>query len=143
MKRRIAVHEDYTQAEHVEGSSNRDFGLVFAGVGAVVGSWWLWHGRPGAVWWLAAGFVFAALALLRPDWLAPLNRAWTRLGLVLFHIVNPVVLGILYFLVVTPVAYMMRLAGHRSFRMRPEPCETYWVKRDPPGPAPETIRNQF
>ena len=100
----------------------------------------------GAVrgWSLAIGALFAALSLLRPRTLAPLNRLWTRFGLLLHHIVNPVVMGVMFFLVVTPIGLMMRALGKRPLNIDLVPdAESYWIERKPPGPAPETMKQQF
>jgi len=138
-------HHEFGRAFHtVKGSSDRGFGFVFATVLALLAAHNLW--REGAAWrWEGtAAAIFLALALLRPAVLAPLNRAWQRLGLLLGHIVTPFVLGGLFFLVVTPVAMLARLAGKDFLRLRGDPvAETYWIVRDPPGPAPETMRDQF
>jgi hypothetical protein len=87
---------------------------------------------------------FAAAALARPSLLAPLNRAWTRLGLLLFHVVNPVVMFLLYALAIVPVGAVMRLMRKDPLRLRFEPeAASYWLTREPPGPAPETMKDQF
>jgi hypothetical protein len=138
-------HNEFGRAFHtVKASTDRGFGFVFAAVLAILAAHNLW--REGAAWWWegAASAIFLVLALLRPALLAPLNRAWQRLGLLLGHIVTPFVLGGLFFLVVTPVAMLARLAGKDFLRLRADPtAETYWIVREPPGPDPETMRDQF
>jgi len=96
------------------------------------------------LWALGLAAAFLALALVRPALLAPLNALWTRLGLVLHKIVNPLVLGLMFYAVLTPTALLLRLFGKdlvgRDFdRQR----TSYWVERQPPGPPPETMKNQF
>ncbi|MHC4295235.1 MAG: SxtJ family membrane protein, partial [Planctomycetota bacterium] len=79
-----------------------------------------------------------------PTRLAPLNRAWTALSLILFRIVNPLVLGIMFFLVVLPIGLLMRLFGKDPLRlMFDREAPTYWIDKEPLGPAKETMRNQF
>lgn len=137
-------HEDLSREEEVQGSSNRSFGLVFAAFCALMAGLGWWKGRPHAPYWTGAAVVFAALALARPALLAPLNRAWTRLGLLIFHVVNPVVMLLLYALAILPVGGVMRLLGKDPLRLRFEPeAESYWIPREPPGPAPETMKDQF
>jgi hypothetical protein len=88
--------------------------------------------------------MFLAAALLRPALLAPLNRLWTRFGLLLHRIVSPVVLGIMFFAVITPMAWIRRALGNDPLRLRfDREARTYWVDRQPPGPPPETLTNQF
>jgi hypothetical protein len=124
--------------------SNRSFGLTFTVAFALLAavSWWR---HPAAVPWLA-GFsaLFLAVTLIRADWLLPLNRAWMRFGLLLNAIVSPIVLGVLFFGVFTPVGLLMR-AMHRDPMRRKWDAATrsYWIARDPPGPSPESLRDQF
>jgi hypothetical protein len=144
MKRSPAIHERLTRDEQVRGSSNRAFGLVFAGVFSLIGLWPLVRGGEFRLWSLAIAVFFLLITLTRPRLLAPLNRVWTKLGLVLHRIVNPVVMGILFYLVVTPTGLMMRLLGKDLLRLRFEPNEkSYWIERQPPGPAPESMKQQF
>lgn len=79
--------------------SERSFGIVFS----LIGGWQLWAGRAWAAWWLAGSAAFLALAVLAPWVLAPLSWLWFQLGLLLHRIVNPIVLGILFFAVVLPI----------------------------------------
>lgn len=137
-------HEDFSAKSEVRSSSDRAFGLVFAVLFAVVGLFSVPFG--GAVrWWaLGIGAAFLAASVLAPRVLAPLNRVWTRFGLLLHTIVSPVVLGFMFFLVVTPTGLLMRLFRKDPLRLRFDPeARTYWVERDPPGPAPEGFRDQF
>ena len=93
---------------------------------------------------LLVGVALVATALVRAALLAPLNRAWTRLGLLLFHVVNPVVMLLLFALVVIPAGLVMRLVGHDPMRRRFDPgAATYWIERRPPGPAPAELHNPF
>jgi hypothetical protein len=91
---------------------------------------------------IAAGFL--AVALVRPSLLSPLNRLWFMFGLLLHKIVTPVIMGLIFFLTVTPTGLIMRLSGRDPLRLRRDPeAKTYWIEREPPGPDPETMRNQF
>ena len=96
-------------------------------------------------WWsLAIAGVFLVLSLFYPQLLAPLNRLWTRFGLLLHNIVNPIVLGLLFFVVVTPIGLLMRLFGKRPLNIDfDRETTSYWIDREPPGPAPETMKQQF
>lgn len=137
-------HEDYSRAKEVKSGSNRSFGLVFAAVFALVGLAPLWSKGQPRIWSLAVAGVFLVVALLVPRALAPLNRVWFLFGLLLHRIVSPVILGAIFYVVVTPVALLRRLFGGDSLGRRFEPdAESYWIVRDPPGPEPETMQNQF
>jgi uncharacterized membrane protein YedE/YeeE len=125
-------------------SSERSFGMVFGVVFLLIAARSFWHGT--AIWPLygaiAVGFV--VVALVRPALLAPFNRVWTRLGLLLGKIVSPVVLGGLFFLVIAPAAIIFRWMGRDLLNLRRDPkAVSYWLVRDPPGPTPESINDQF
>ena len=137
-------HEDFGRSDEVKGSSDRTFGIVFTVLFAVIGLWPLLGGGGVRVWSLALAGGFLALALVRPGVLRPLNRLWMKFGLLLHMIVNPLVMGLLFFVTVTPIGLAMRLVGKDPLGRHFDPAaESYWVLRDPPGPAPETMKNQF
>ena len=96
-------------------------------------------------WWaLAVAVLLAILGLALPRVLSPLNRLWLGFGLVLHKVMTPIVMGVLFYGAVTPVALLMRVFGKDPLRRRFEPeAETYWIDREPPGPDPESMRNQF
>src|SRR5262249_42567848 len=127
-------HEFQARKEELKTSSDRSFGLVFAAFCAIVATSSLYTGHHRWPWWLAAAAIFALLAYLRPGLLAPLNRLWTKLGLLLFTVISPIVLGIIFFACVAPLGWIMRLAGKDPLRLRYEPdAMTYWILRQPPG----------
>ena len=139
-----SFHESFTRSDEVKGSSNRSFGLVFAGVFAIVGLWPLYETGDVRIWALAAGAVFLIAAFAKPDILAPLNRLWLKFGLLLHKIVNPVIMGILFFLTVTPIALISRVVGKKFLQTTfDSEVESYWIMREPPGPEPEDMSNQF
>ena len=125
-------------------SSDRSFGFVFAAVFSLYGCWPLVHGQLPRWWALVVAAAFAAVALIQPQILHPLNRVWLLLGRLLHKIVSPVVMGLVFFTVVTPTGWIMRLRGKDvlSLRRRPD-LNTYWIKRDPAQPGSETMKNQF
>jgi hypothetical protein len=138
-----STHENLERGAEVRMSSDRAFGLVMAAACGLIGFWPLLHRKP--VRWvpiaLCAGFLL--LGLLRPSILHPLNRLWTVLAVALNRVTNPIVCGLLFFLVITPVAWVMRLRGKDPLRLRPDPdSKTYWIER-PPGPDAESMRLQF
>ncbi len=128
----------------VQSSSDRSFGFVFTAFFAIVGLLPLLHGHAIRLWWLGFSALFLLLALLVPASLAPLNRLWTRFGALLHRIVSPIVLGILFFLIVTPIGLLMRALGKDPLRMRLDhTAKTYWIERTPPGPDADSLKNQF
>jgi hypothetical protein len=141
---RPTIHEDLSRDDPVAPSSNRAFGGVFTLVFGLVGLWPLVHGRPVRIWALAVALAFLAVTWARPALLGPLNRVWTRFGLLLHAVVSPLVLGVVFYGVVAPMGLVMRLLGKDPLRRRFEPgAASYWIERRPPGPAPDTMRQQF
>ncbi len=138
------THERLSTEEKIQGSSDRSFGIVMAVVFAVIGAWPLLSERSPRWWALIAAALFCSVAFLRPALLAPLNRLWFRFGLLLNKIISPLIMGLLFYGVMTPYAYILRWLGKDLLRLRLDPsAETYWIERKPPGPAPETIKRQF
>ena len=137
-------HELRRSHEPAATSSDRSFGLVFAGFFALLTLHNWWHG--GRAWpiELAVAALCLAAALIRPHLLHWPNRAWTKLGSVLGAIVTPIVMGLLFFLVVTPIGLLMRVAGKDSLRRHgPRHGDSYWIVREPPGPSGESMTEQF
>ncbi|MGI9492988.1 MAG: SxtJ family membrane protein, partial [Geminicoccaceae bacterium] len=140
----MSTHEDFNRSEEIEGSSDRGFGLTVGGILLAialvrVGLGW-WSSGEVVLGWLewTLGGIGAALFLLglvAPATLAPLNKAWTKLGLLLFKIVNPIVLGLIFLLTIVPIGLLLRLFGKDPLRLKFEPeAKSYWIERDPPGP---------
>ncbi len=138
------THERVYAEATVKGSSNRTFGFVLAVIFLVVGLAPLAGGADVRIWASILAAVFLVLAIAWPASLAPLNRVWTRFGLLLHKIMSPLVMGVIFYFSITPVGVFLRLIGKRTLGLRPDPkMETYWIERRPPGPPPETMRNQF
>ena len=130
--------------DSARGSSDRSFGFVFAAVFVVVACLPLLRGKPVRLWAFGLGALFLLLALIRPAVLGPANRLWTRLALLLSRVTNPIMTGLMFYLVFTPVAIVLRLMGKDLLRLKSEAAaNSFWIPRTPPGPAPETMRNQF
>ena len=131
--------------DEIKGSSDRSFGLVFTVVFVVIGCWPLLDGATAPRWWaFAFALAFLVASYAKPSVLAPLNRLWTKFGLLLHRIVNPVVLGILFYLMVTPIGVVRRVLGKDGLDRQLEPEKnSYWVTREPPGPPPESMTQQF
>jgi len=137
-------HESYDRREEVQGSSNRSFGVVFAVVFAVIGVLPLLSGGGVRLWSLLAGCAFLIAAVLFPTVLAPFNRVWLRFGLLLHRIVSPLILGIMFFVVITPMGLVMRALGKDLLRLRVDrAAASYWIDRRPPGPPAESMKDQF
>jgi hypothetical protein len=117
--------------------SDRKFGWTFAGFFLLVGA--LYH-----PWLIALAGLVAIVTLTRAEWLAPAKHAWMKLGDLLGRIVSPIVMAVIYFAIFTPAAFAMRLAGRDALSLRLDKAlPTYWVRRDPPGPADDSFKEPF
>ena len=138
------THESFGRDEQVKGSSDRAFGLTFAVVFAVLAGFSAWRGGSSWPYTLSASAVFALIALAAPRLLAPLNRMWLKFGLLLHTVTTPLILGLMFYLMFTPTALVLRLVGKDLLRLRADKeVASYWIERRPPGPAPESMPNQF
>src|SRR6266852_5855696 len=138
------AHEDLSREQQVEGSTDRAFGLVFAGAFLLIAGWPLFHGETPRWWALGVAVVFAIIAIWKPALLAVPNRLWFKLGLLLGKVVSPVALGILFYCVVAPIGVLARLAGKDPLRLKLDSgANSYWIPRKPPGPPPDSMINQF
>ncbi len=141
---RDTLHEDFGRKQESQGSSDRAFGIVFAVFFALLGFSPLRTHHPLRWWALPVAGLFLFVGILKPIWLRPLNKYWTKLGLLMGRIVSPVITAVLFYGVVTPTALLFRMLGKDPLRLSRDPeARSYWIERQPPGPAPETMTNQF
>lgn len=139
-----SLHEDIRRADRVKAGSDRNFGLVFAVFCALVAGVHWWLGKETFWGWATAAAVFAAFSLFFSRALHPLNVLWFRFGLLLHHVVSPLILGIMFFAVFTPIGWIMRLAGKRPLNLAYDrSARTYWIERQPPAPKPGSFERQF
>ncbi len=139
----MSSHEPLKAHRAVTLGSDRNFGLVFAGVFGFLGFLpLLRHGEP-RYWALAAAAVFLVLSLAAPSRLAPLNRLWFRLGAAMHSVVSPVIMGLLFYCAVTPMGVFLRLLGKDLLRLRRSDADSYWIPREPAGPEPDSMNRQF
>lgn len=145
MSKSAGFHETFDRDTPVPQSTDRGFGLVFAGAFAVLAALSLYRGHmQSAIALAGASAVFLILALTCAAVLAPLNRLWFRFGLLLNRIINPLVMGLVFFTCVVPIGLVMRLLGKDPLRLRFDPAaRSYWIVRTPPGPPPQDMKNQF
>jgi Saxitoxin biosynthesis operon protein SxtJ len=138
------AHESLDRDDDVAAGSDRSFGLVLCAFFALVGALRIWKGEPWSWAWFTAAAVALILALFWTRPLKPLNRLWFQFGMLLYKIVNPIVMGLLFYLTVTPMALLLRILGKDLLRLRRDPAaKSYWIVRQPPGPPPESMKNQF
>ena len=119
-----------TANSKIKISSNRNFGLVFFVVFLIVALWPLKYEEDIRLWSLVLSIIFFILGILNSKLLTPLNKLWFKLGMFLGSIVSPIVMGIVYFIVVTPIGIFMRLLGKDLLKTsKAKNTSTYWIKR--------------
>jgi hypothetical protein len=139
-----STHEVFSRDERIVPGSDRTFGLVMAAALMLVTLANGWHAGRAWPWTGAAAALFLAVALLRPAILHPLNVIWLKFGMLLHGVVNPVVMALVYYGTVLPTGLVMRMLGKDMLRLKWQPdADSYWIPRTPPGPSPETMKDQF
>lgn len=140
----MACHETLRANRKVAVGSDRNFGLAFALIFFVIAVWpLLRHGEAFRWWALVVSLAFGATALVRAQALGPLNRLWFKLGLAMHSVMSPVLMGVLFFGAVTPMAFILRAIGKDILRLKPSDAPSYWIPREPPGPARNSMKQQF
>jgi hypothetical protein len=138
------MHENLDRVEETKVSSDRSFGVVFAIVFLVVGIWTILGEQSVGWYFITSAILFFIVAITFPSLLGPFNRAWFKFGLLLGRAVNPVILGFVFFLVVTPMGIARRLLGKDSLHLKPKPnLKSYWIDRNPVGPKLGSMTKQF
>ena len=138
------THESYSRHEAVVPGSDRSFGMIMAAAFALLTLINVWH--VGRIWpWTGAlAAFFFVFACLRPVALRPLNWIWLKFGLLLHKVVNPIVMALVFFGAVVPTGVVMRALGKDLLRLKRQPdANSYGIERRPPGPAAESMKDQF
>ncbi|HUP94272.1 MAG TPA: SxtJ family membrane protein [Burkholderiales bacterium] len=139
----LTVPENVTRAT-TNRSSDRSFGLVMAAFFMIVGIWPLFYGGAIRGWSIMISLTFALLSFVRPAALSRLNRAWFKLGWVLHRVTSPIILGLMFYGVITPLGLLRRVFVRDPMKLRFEPEKrSYWVKHDQRGTTPESLTDQF
>ncbi len=124
--------------------SNYKFGNFFTFLFASLAAYAYWN--KWSIVFVVALFLavfFAFATLIAPQALAPLNRIWFGIGVLLGKIVSPIVLGIIFFLLISPVSLVSRLFGRDELKLLKRNLDSYWVVRESPDPATDSFKNQY
>ena len=121
-------------------SSNRSLGLVFFVVFFSISVYPLLYGQNLRFWSLIIAIIFLVLGILNSKILTPLNKVWFKFGLLLGSIVSPVVMSIIFFFVVTPISFVMKILGKDILNLKRNNDNTYWIEKS--GPKSK-MKNQF
>jgi hypothetical protein len=141
----FSIHENYLDEEPIETGSNRSFGCTVGIILMLIGA--AKAVAAGAIPLVAclifaAGAVLLLLGIVAPSRLSALNRTWSKIGALIAKVVNPFMLALLFFFVVTPMALVMRIAGKRPLPLAPDQAaSSYWISREPSGSS--SMRRQF
>ena len=117
----------------IKMSSNRNFGLVFFIIFLIFGLWPIKNGEEIRIWLILFAFIFLILGIMESKLLSPLNRFWFKFGMMVGAIVAPIVMGAIFFMVVTPIGLFMSMIGKDLLNKKHDKKkETYWIKRIKP-----------
>ena len=126
--------------DDIKINSNKSFGIVFSIVFFLIAIYPLINNQELRVWSLIVGTIFLILGLINSRALTPLNKLWFRFGLLLGRIVSPVIMGLIFFLVVTPIAFIMKVIGKDLLNLKFNDNKSYWIEKT--GPKSK-MKNQF
>ena len=126
--------------DDIKISSNRSFGIVFFVVFLLIALYPLTYGEEIRIWSAITSLIFLVSGLLNSKFLTPFNKLWFRFGIFLGKIISPVIMGIIFFLVVTPIGLIMRLLGKDLLNLKYSENKSYWIEKD--GPESK-MKNQF
>lgn len=141
-----AHHEYMADRGKVKAPSEKSFGVTFASVFALLSAWQFYrHGMAvGPVATTVAALGFLAAAFAAPTVLRPLNLLWSKFGILLHRVVNPLIMGLLFFFVFTPIGVAMRLFGADPLRLRKKTdANSYWIVRAEENVEQSSMNNQF
>ena len=120
--------------------SNRSFGIVFFVVFLIISIWPLLDEKELRYWSLIVSIIFLILGILKSNILTPLNKVWFKFGILLGNIISPIIMALIFFLVVTPISFIMRIFGKDILNLKKNNNSSYWIKKDKQS---GTMRKQF
>ena len=120
--------------------SNRSFGIVFFVVFLLISLYPLLNNEHIKIWSLIISLIFLFLGLLNSKFLSPLNKIWFKFGLFLGNLISPLIMGFIFFLVVTPIGLLMRMFGKDLLNLKFNTKKSYWIKKDD---LKSKMKNQF
>jgi hypothetical protein len=126
--------------DDIKISSNRSFGIVFFIVFLLIALYPLTYSQEIRVWSVIISIIFLVLSLFNSKILTPLNKLWFKFGIFLGKIISPIIMGIIFFLVVTPIGLLMRLFGKDIINLKFNNNKSYWIEKN--GPKSK-MKNQF
>jgi len=138
------MHENLDREEETEWFSNFSLGITFASIFLIIGILLIIVGSFSGWLFLICSILFLIISLKTPIILTPLNLAWTKLGLILSKIFNPMILGVVFLLIITPIAIIRKIFGKSALHLKTKSnVESYWINRTPPGPKTGSMTRQY
>ena len=126
--------------QNIKLPSNRNFGIVFAIVFLIISLWPLLKQNEIRSWSLIISIIFLSLGLINSKLLLPLNKIWFKFGIFLGNFIAPIVMGVIYFFVVTPTGLIMKMLGKDLLNLKKNNKDSYWIKKDN---SNSSLKNQF
>tara|TARA_Y100000589_G_scaffold315375_1_gene338859 strand:+ start:720 stop:1103 length:384 start_codon:yes stop_codon:yes gene_type:complete len=126
--------------DDVKISSNRSFGIVFFIVFLLIALYPLIYSEEIRIWSVIISIIFLVLGLLKSKILTPLNKLWFKFGILLGKVISPLIMGIIFFLVVTPIGLIMRLLGKDLLNLKYSDTKSYWIEKSG---QKSKMKNQF
>ena len=120
--------------------SNKSFGIVFFTVFLIIAIWPLLNGYEIRYWSLIISIVFLLLGILNSKILTPLNKIWFKIGILLGNVISPIVMSIIFFLVVTPTSFIMKILGKDLLNLKKNTKNSYWIEKQNQN---SKMKNQF
>tara|TARA_B100000767_G_scaffold221131_1_gene209560 strand:- start:75 stop:455 length:381 start_codon:yes stop_codon:yes gene_type:complete len=121
-------------------SSNKSFGIVFFFIFLIISIWPLLNGNEIRIWSLIISIVFLTLCLVYSKILTPLNKLWFKFGILLGSFISPIIMGLVFFIVVTPTALIMKMFGKDLLNLKKNNEKSYWIEKTP---IKSKMKNQF
>ena len=126
--------------DDIKIGSNRSFGIVFSIVFLLIAIYPIINNDELRIWSLIIAIIFLVLGLINSKVLTPLNKLWFKFGILLGKIVSPIIMGVIFFMVVTPIALIMRIIGKDLLNLKFNKDKSYWIEKT--GPKSK-MKNQF
>ena len=126
--------------KNIKIGSNRSFGIIFFIIFLIISLWPLLNGNGVRIWAVSISLIFLILGVLNSKILTPLNKIWFKFGILLGKIVSPIIMGIIFFLVVTPIGFIMRILGKDLLNLKFNRNKSYWIEKNG---SKSKMKNQF
>ncbi len=110
-------------------SSDKNFGVIFSVFFFLIGLWPLLSLNPIRVWSICLAIIFLVLSFFRPNILRPLNNSWVKLGEILGKIIAPIIMALIFFTILTPISFLVRILGKDLLKLKFSKKNSYWIQR--------------